>query len=158
MKHALLCALVVTGCGSRAPDDGPVVRLDVTAAPPPGAPAGLLLRITSPAASNCASPPTGAGITGLKLWIENALQCEPLTIKTPDGPYVVSCASPSVMACVEPLVDLAVIDIAPGEHKVFVLGLVNALEAWGAVDLVVVPEGVSLVHTIRLSEHKPAVW
>jgi hypothetical protein len=114
---------------------------------------------TPPGASNCKSPPMGAGITSMTITLVNAGgSCAPVTLlrargTTSLGSYTVDCGSPQTATCIES--DETLTPAAPlpsGPYTIHIRGKVGGAECWRNDDaLQVPPQAKVLVRTLNLA-------
>jgi hypothetical protein len=117
----------------------------------------LVLTVATSAATNCQSPPGGAGITGTALTLAHVVGgCAPVTFirqrgTEQRGTYTVNCSSASVVACLERDETLTA-TVAPGAYELHVVGKHATLDCWVRDDTFTVPppSGSLLVHPVGL--------
>jgi hypothetical protein len=117
----------------------------------------LVVTIATSTATNCQSPPGGAGITGTTLTLlTGAGGCAPVTFlrqrgTEQRGSYTVDCSSPAVVTCIERDETLTT-SIRPGPYTIHVAGKIGALDCWSREDTLQVPPptGRPLVHPVGL--------
>jgi len=117
----------------------------------------LVLTIATSIATNCQSPPGGAGITGTTLTLIHVGDgCAPVTFTRQRGTeqrgsYTVRCSGPSVVACIERDETLTA-SVPPGPYALHVVGKLGPADCWVRDDTFQVPppSGRPLVHPVGL--------
>jgi hypothetical protein len=117
----------------------------------------LVLTIATSVATNCQSPPRGAGITGMSLTlIHGEGGCAPVTFTRQRGTeqrgsYTVDCGVPRVTECIERDETLTT-SVRPGNYALHVSGKLGPINCWVRDDTLQVPPPSNrpLVHPVGL--------